>query len=150
MTFKCYWDTTMFLIQPGICQFTRLNFQIITSWFPWCLPGWKLRSESISPHRGTETGCKNYFFYLENSLILLSFLSYFLSFINQLLKSWRYFNVDSRKLKRSCYCYCDCEQYNFPQFRYKSKQRYALTLVSFWDYFLWVCLHLGNSLKIIF
>ena len=46
LTFKGYSATSMFLGQPGICQFTSLNFHIIPNRFPWCLPGGETISRS--------------------------------------------------------------------------------------------------------
>ena len=39
LTLKGYSATSMFLGQPGICQFTSPNIRIIPDRFPWCLPG---------------------------------------------------------------------------------------------------------------
>ena len=40
LTLKGYSANSMFLGQPGICQFTSPNFHIIFDQFPCCLPGW--------------------------------------------------------------------------------------------------------------
>ena len=46
LTLKGYSVISMFLDQPGICQFTLLNFHIISGRCPWRLPGWKATPRS--------------------------------------------------------------------------------------------------------
>ena len=41
-----YSAISMFLCQPGICQFTSMNFQTIRDRFPWCFPGGKTTPRS--------------------------------------------------------------------------------------------------------
>ena len=76
---KVYLATSMFLGQPGICQFISPNFRIIPDRFPWypppvgiLFPGltlenfWKFSifpGEPRSHHRGTEAGCFIGYFY---------------------------------------------------------------------------------------
>ena len=90
LTLKGYSAISMFLDQPGICQFTLLNFHIIPGRCPWRLPGWKATprshpgkfwkififpGESGSPHRGTETGCVTYCQCSQLSDLWLPFIS---------------------------------------------------------------------------
>ena len=50
---KVYLATSMFLGQPGICQFISPNFRIIPDRFPWYPPRWEYCSQA-SPSKISE------------------------------------------------------------------------------------------------